>query len=575
MTSIIRLLFAIILIFFGLQSCSKKMIIGMTNIKDKSLYDSTAFDYVYVEALRQKFLGNEGEALKYLEQCIRINPNSAAAYYEMGQIAFQLGDIANAKKFALQSVDLNERNVWYLTFLASIFYQEKNLDSAIIYCEKAVKYFPEKESLKITLGSFYTEKGEYKKANEIYNYIENRYGKSESTNIMIVKGLINSGELKTAEERTLSLLKTEPDKIIYNSLLAEVYRAEGATGKALEVYKKLMANDASNPQTLLSFADFLITEKDYTELIKLLNIIVINNDISREDKITLLTKLLENNELIKTNGDGFEMVLLVMESIYKNDDIVCLVRPELYQKEGKEPEAIGRLEELIKINPDNYYAWEKLLLLYSDKGDYDNLFEKGRECATKFNMSFLAKILYANAALEKGELKIAEEELKKSKILAGDKTDMLVQVLTMEADLFYRKKEFIKSYETFKEAIKLSPENMVILNNYAYYLAEQGEELKEAERMARKVIEKEKDNYTYLDTYAWVLYKRGRISEAARIMESIIKKGKKEDAEWCEHYGFMLKAEKKCDEAVRYWQKAQSLDKRKDYLDKEIQDCIK
>jgi Tfp pilus assembly protein PilF len=251
------------------------------------------------------------------------------------------------------------------------------------------------------------------------------------------------------------------------------------------------------------------------------------------------------------------------------------VRPELYQKEGKEPEAIGRLEDLIKINPDNYYAWEKLLLLYSDKGDYDNLFEKGRECATKFNMSFLAKILYANAALEKGELKISEEELKKSKILAGDKTDMLVQVLTMEADLFYRKKEFIKSYETFKEAIKLSPENLVILNNYAYYLAEQGEELKEAERMARKVIEKEKDNYTYLDTYAWVLYKRGRISEAARIMESIIKKGKKEDAEWCEHYGFMLKAEKKCDEAVRYWQKAQSLDKRKDYLDKEIQDCIK
>jgi Tfp pilus assembly protein PilF len=216
-----------------------------------------------------------------------------------------------------------------------------------------------------------------------------------------------------------------------------------------------------------------------------------------------------------------------------------------------------------------------LLLLYSEKGDYDNLFIKGKECATKFNMSFLAKILYANAALEKNELNIAQEELKKAEILAGDKNEMKVQVLIMEADLYYRKKEFRKSYETFREALKISPDDMVILNNYAYYLAEQGEELKEAERMAKKVIDKEKDNYTYLDTYAWVLYKRGKIKEAAKVMESIIKNGKKEDAEWCEHYGFVLKAMKKCNEAVEYWKKAESIDKRKVYLDKEIQDCTK
>ena len=48
------------------------------------------------------------------------------------------------------------------------------------------------------------------------------------------------------------------------------------------------------------------------------------------------------------------------------------------------------------------------------------------------------------------------------------------------------------------------------MNNYAYYLAEQNMKLKEAEEMARKVIEKEKDNTTYLDTYGWVLYKRGK-----------------------------------------------------------------
>ena len=371
------------------------------------------------------------------------------------------------------------------------------------------------------------------------------------------------------------LLQKDPEEILYNGILAEIYRAEGEKEKAAEIYRSLMERDSGNPQTLLSLADFLITEKEYDELFKLLDIIVLNTYITREDKISLLNRLIENDEIIKSGGEKLEMIILVMEATYKNDDIIYILRPELYQRQQNIDEAIDRLEDLIEINSENYYAWEKLLILYSEKRDYNNLFIKGNECATKFNMSFLAKILYASAALEKNELEIAQEELRKAKILAGDNKEMIVQVLTMKADLFYRKKEFTKSYEIFKEALKYSPEDMVILNNYAYYLAEQGEDLKEAERMARIVIEKEKNNGTYMDTYAWILYKRGKIKEAARIMEAIIKNGKNDDAEWCEHYGFIMKAMNQCDKAVEYWKQAQSLDNRKDYLSKEIKNCTK
>ena len=40
---------------------------------------------------------------------------------------------------------LIKENIWYLTMLAGLYYQEKNIDSAIIFYEKAVKYFPEKK----------------------------------------------------------------------------------------------------------------------------------------------------------------------------------------------------------------------------------------------------------------------------------------------------------------------------------------------------------------------------------------------------------------------------------------------
>ena len=63
------------------------------------------------------------------------------------------------------------------------------------------------------------------------------------------------------------------------------------------------------------------------------------------------------------------------------------------------------------------------------------------------------------------------------------------------SDLYYRKKEFRKVLNTFKEALKVKPEDVMILNNYAYYLAEQGQELKEAERMAKLVDRKRKGKF--------------------------------------------------------------------------------
>ncbi len=93
-------------------------------------------------------MGNGGEALKYLEHCAKINPKSDAVYYQMAQIVISGGDTKNGKKYAKKALELDPGNIWYIMMLAGIYYQEQNLDSAIIYYEKAIKYYPEKEDLK-------------------------------------------------------------------------------------------------------------------------------------------------------------------------------------------------------------------------------------------------------------------------------------------------------------------------------------------------------------------------------------------------------------------------------------------
>lgn len=565
---------AVLLItLFG--SCGRKMVPYMGEMKEGKIYDAAAFNYVYVEALKQKLMGNAGDALGYLEQCIKINPGSDAAYYQMAQIVIANGDLKNGKKYALKALSIDPENFWYLMMLAGMYYQVHNIDSTIIYYQNAVKFFPEKEDLQLTLGNLYTENKDYEKAQSIFNSFDNKYGMNEKSTLSSVKNLMAEEKYDEAMVKTEQLLKEYPDEILYNGLLAEIFRGKGDKDKARKVYDKLLERNPDNAQVQLALCDFLITEKLYDELFLLLNTVVLNNTISKENKISLLGRLIESPDLNSFIGDKLMITFMVLEANYKDDPIIPLLRPELLIKENRLGDAAIRLEEIAGASPENYYAWEKLLLVYLQNADYKQLMEKGEECATHFNRSFNAKVLYANGALECGKYEVALEELRKAQILAENNKDDLVQVLTMRADIYYRMKNYEKAFETFEEALKSNKDDLTVINNYAYYLAEQNKNLKEAELMAKKVIETEKGNTTFLDTFGWVLYKRGKLKEAARVMEEILKTDNKPDAVWYEHYGFILKRQKKCEKAVENWNMALKLDSTKTNLIDEIKNCGK
>ena len=561
----------LIILIAGASCVAKKTAAG----EDKSLkkFDEAAFDYVYVEALKQKLLGNSGDALRYLEQCVKLNPESDAAYYQMAQIVLASGDMNNGKKYARQAYRLDDSNLWYIMMLSGIYYQVGEIDSAIYIYEKASRIFEERQNVKIALANLYIGNKDYDKAIMIYKDLEIKYGINESTTPTYVHCLSLAGKFDEALAKTKELINVFPAEVEYYALMAEVYRQKGDGIKAQEVYQKLLDENPDNPQIQISVCDFLITEKKFNDLFILLNPVILNNEIKREDKIALFARLIETNDLSSEDNDKVVLSLMVLEAAYKNDEIVPLLRPEFLDKIERTGEAIRILEGITLVMPGNYYAWERLLLLYMKAGDYKNLMIKGEECATKFNRSYLAKLLYANGALETGNYDTAIEELRKAEILAGENKDYKLQVLTMRADAYYRKKDYNKAFATYEEAINLDGDDVTLLNNYAYYLAEQNTDLKKAEEMAVKVIEKERNNATFLDTYAWVLYKRGKIKDAAKIMEKIIQEGAASNAEYFEHYAFMLKSMKKCDKAVEYWSQAIKLDSTKSQLQEEIINC--
>ena len=128
-------------------------------------------------------------------------------------------------------------------------------------------------------------------------------------------------------------------------------------------------------------------------------------------------------------------------------------------------------------------------------------------------------------------------------------------------DIYHRLGNAKKAYKAYDKALKVNPDYVYVLNNYAYYLSMEGKNLKKAQNMSRKTIEKEPDNATYLDTYGWILYLQGKASEAKTHFKHAMLYGGKESVVILDHYAEVLYALKEYDMAFVYWNLAKQKNK--------------
>lgn len=124
---------------------------------------------------------------------------------------------------------------------------------------------------------------------------------------------------------------------------------------------------------------------------------------------------------------------------------------------------------------------------------------------------------------------------------AGDTTNLMAALSTI-GDFSYMLGNHRKAFETFEDALRVSPDEAMILNNYAYFLSEDRIKLKKALKMSGRAIELEPDNATYLDTYGWILYLLKRYKDAKPHFKRAMIFGGKSSGVILEHYSKVLEA---------------------------------
>jgi tetratricopeptide (TPR) repeat protein len=102
--------------------------------------------------------------------------------------------------------------------------------------------------------------------------------------------------------------------------------------------------------------------------------------------------------------------------------------------------------------------------------------------------------------------------------LTMQKAEVLILAFYKTSDNNYLK----RAMEAYESLLVKMPNNTSILNNIAYILAENNQDIDKALEYAKRAYEAKPNDPGYLDTYAFVLYKKGQYSEAVQFERAAI-----------------------------------------------------
>ena len=511
------------------------------------------YNYALTEATKQKLFGNFNQAVILFANCVSVNPNSGVAYYELGNIYMMAGNHQKALKYTRHASEIDPENYWYLLQLGQLYLLNNDLDSGRIVFENISGLWPQKVEIKFELARIYNEQGKYSKSLEILDKIETEFGISEPGLLMKEQIYVKTRDYKKAENELKKLLEVLPEEIKYLGILAELYSTMKEYEKAEKTYKEIFTIDPGNGLAQLSYAELKRELKQYAETFSVLQKAFRNDQITTDHKLQVLIEYLKDDQDARRfNSELGKLIDILMEKDPENYKVITIHADYLVKNE-KYHEALSEYEKVLSVEKKNYFIWEQAIFINSFLGNNEQVYDKTNEAMKYFPEKPVLYLFNGNALMQNQQYDKAIPVLLKGTTLIKNNNALLVQFYSYIAESYHHTHQFKDSDSFFEKAILLDQDNMLILNNYSYYLALRKDKLDKAKKMSKKTIQKDPDNPTYLDTYAWVLFRGGDHKMAKEYIEKAIKSGGGNDPEILEHYGDILMASGESDEAVKAW----------------------
>jgi len=531
------------------------------------------FEYLFIEGLKQKSLGNFDKAIPLFSRCIEIDPGSSAAMYELAGINANKGDFASAMMLLEKAVSMNPDNQYYRLLLARVYQQNKRFDKAAEQYEALVEMFPQKTDYKFYYASLLASGGKFDMALNVLDELEYEVGIMEPISLAKQEIYLQKKDTLKAHDEIKNLIKKNPEETRYYGYMADMYLAEGNREKALEYYNKVLEINPDDGFVHLSLSNYYREGNDFDKAYEHLKKAFANESLGVDVKIQMYT-LLDQEKPKKITEQQEEELLKEMINANLEDERPRALYVEYLIRKKELEKARDEMIIVVGMKKDNYIYRERLIFIYNDLQDWQSMVDESKDAIEYFPDQPLLYVLNAVGLLQLERYEDVVKILDEGEEYAGNNPKIQSQFYLYRAEAYMKLNRTEEAYDMFEKVINIDPMNYMAMNNYAYYLSVRGEKLDRAEKLSGMVVKDNPENATYLDTYAWVLFKKKDYRLAKFYMESAISKGGNDNPVLLEHYGDILYFLDQKDKAVENWKRALELGSESTLLKEKIEKQI-
>ena len=516
-----------------------------------------ALENLVVTAVERIDAGEINAAKVILEKVVKTDPDNDAAWYYLSRTALSESNPELAETCLRKAVSIDPGNFWYRHTLARLFAMTSRSELAISMYESLLKDFPKKSDLYFDLVEFYASQQELDRALEILKDIETEFGMTES----IAMYRFNLLRMQNRQEEAFESLKEYNSKYSSPFVLATLADYEMSMyndSTALKYYDEALDIAPDYSPALLGKAEAYRITMKYDEYFPLLYRYVGSEDSPVEAKVDYMMALVQRTgtKFLKTFRTQLDSAMNKMMQVHPDDSTSLRTAAVYYYSTARADKAGDFFRKNVRLYPESFSVHADYLeyLMYSDQ--WKELSEQGRTAFERFpkETAFLEMAGVGDYNLGEYE-KVLDACRKVIDAAPADSTKCLRSYSTM-GDVYHRMGQSRNAYKAYEKALKINPDYNYVLNNYAYYLSEEGKNLKKACAMSRKTIESEPENATYLDTYAWILHLMGKSVEAKPLFKRAMLYGGKDSPVILDHYAEVLYELKEFDMAFIYWNMA-------------------
>ncbi len=543
------------------------------NSKHLSDTDKRKFDYFFLEAVNQKQQGNYSNAYNLFRYALSIDSTSSAALYEISNFYLFLGKKELGVDALQKAVQYNSDQFDYKMALANVLRSQGKTKEAITIFEELAKEYPEKPELNFYLSDLYARNDQVKEAIAALDKLENDLGVNERLSIQKYRLYTILGEQEKGFLEIEKLATKYPSDPKYPILIGDLYLEQQNPEKALSYYQQAYQLDPQNPYYIISMSNYYEYMQDNEAAAKEIDSALRSPLLDVDIKLEILTRYIQNLQQNKKELDAANALFETLLEQHPQERELNLMYGQLLLMQEKNEEAKYQFQLVTEATPNELTAWKQLLRVSLIEHKPEESIKVCNAASELFpdepDFYFYKGIAYALLQQYPESLKAYQEGLK---IIPEEDFILRSEFFGQIGDVYHSMKQAEKAYQAYDKALEYNDKNVVVLNNYAYFLSLAKIDLDRAERMSNLCIKLQPDNATYIDTYAWIFFVKGNYTLAKFYIENAISKGGGSSAEIIDHYGDILFANGDVEKAVEQWQKALLLGKDTAIIRKKIAD---